>query len=319
MKVLIAPLNWGLGHASRCIPLIVQHLRQGDDVVLAGDGDSLTLLRKHFPNLHYYSLAPLRLRYSKHSSQVGAMLMALPRLIRFIRRDHRELAAILRKENIDLVISDNRFGLYSKQVRCAYITHQLLIRMPHRLHFLEPLAHRVHLSFISKFDECLIPDYADSGNLSGDLSHKYPLPANARFIGPLSRFSDLTPAACQQTYDAVAVLSGLEPQRTMMEKAIRGEYAHKAETLLLIQGCMNKPMMTITRGNVTTMPYISDGELAWHLLHTQTIISRSGYSSLMDYAALGLFEKQKRGEVHLRLIPTPGQPEQEYLAALHNA
>ena len=119
MRVLLAPLNWGLGHASRCIPLVSRFLDEGHEVVLAGDGDSLLLLRKHFPSLPYFTLAPLNLRYSGSSSQVGAMLRALPAILRFSVADHRILKHILRDNRFDLVVSDNRFGLFSRNTRCV--------------------------------------------------------------------------------------------------------------------------------------------------------------------------------------------------------
>ena len=130
MKILVAPLNWGLGHASRCVPLISQWLEEGHEVVLGGDGDSLTLLRKHFPQLRYIPLAPLRLRYSKGKQQVWAILKHMPCLLLWAFKDHLLLRAVLRTEFFDCVVSDNRFGLYNKITECIYITHQLHIFLP---------------------------------------------------------------------------------------------------------------------------------------------------------------------------------------------
>ena len=125
MKVLIAPLNWGLGHASRCIPLIHQYLDQGNEVVLGGDGDTLVLLRQHFPSLRTIELASLDIRYSHTQSQIRAMWKALPKLARFAILDHHYLADLVMRESFDLIISDNRFGLFTRHVRCVYLTHQL--------------------------------------------------------------------------------------------------------------------------------------------------------------------------------------------------
>lgn len=314
MKILIAPLNWGLGHATRCLPLIVRHLRAGDDVVLAGDGESGLLLRKHFPGLRYIPLPELNLRYSKGRSQIGAVAQMIPKILVWSAADHKTLEQLLRRESFDLVISDNRPGLYSRRCRCAYITHQLLIRMPGGLRFLEDMGHKLHLRIIRRFSECWVPDSEGENNLSGDLAHRYPLPQNARFIGPLSRFEYVRPEEGPGEYNTVAVISGLEPQRSLFEKAVLDEYAGKNERLLVVRGKIGGANMTVRKGNVTLMPAISDESLARHLLSARTVISRSGYSSIMDYAALGLPEKQRRGELSLRLVPTPGQPEQEYLA-----
>ena len=152
MKILVAPLNWGLGHASRCVPLVHRLLDDGHEVILGGDGESLTLLRTHFPKLRYVYLAPLNLRYSKRRSQVGAMLLALPKLYLWALKDHTLLKAILREEPIDQVISDNRFGLYINKPsaishqpsECVYMTHQLHIFLPKGWRWLEPLVARLH-------------------------------------------------------------------------------------------------------------------------------------------------------------------------------
>lgn len=319
MKILIAPLNWGLGHAARSIALVVRHLRAGDEVVLAGDGDSLTLLRKHFPNLRYYTLPALNLRYSRSRSQVWALAHMLPKLFFSIRRDHLALEKILDTENFDLVISDNRFGCYTRRTRCAYITHQLMVKMPRGFQWAEPLVHRWHLRQIARYTECWVPDYAEAPGLSGDLSHHYPLPSNARFIGPLSRFEFIAPATPSAEYDVVAVLSGLEPQRTLLEQQLLHEFVGTNKRVLIVRGKVNEPPMSISKKNVTLRPYLPDAELASALLGASLIISRSGYSSLMDYAALGLLPASPSSKSpSLRLIPTPGQPEQEYLAALHS-
>ena len=111
MTILVAPLNWGLGHASRCVPLVHRFLDEGHEVILGGDGESLVLLRRHFPKLRYVYLAPLTLRYSSGKSQVWAMLKALPSLVCWAIKDHTILKAVLNEEHIDRVVSDNRFGL----------------------------------------------------------------------------------------------------------------------------------------------------------------------------------------------------------------
>lgn len=316
-KILIAPLNWGLGHATRCLPLIVRHLRAGDDVVLAGDGDSLTLLRKHFPGLRYYNLAPLELRYSKGRSQVGAVMRFLPRLLRWSFADHRALDKVLDEEMFDEVISDNRFGLYTRRTRCTYITHQLLIRMPRGLRWLEPFGCFLHRRIIGRFSRCLVPDLEGDGNLAGQLSHPARIPARVEYIGALSRFEYCRTEEGEGEYDTVAVLSGLEPQRTMLEQQLLQEYRGKQQTLLLIRGKVGEAGTVLKHGNITIVNSIRDEELARQLSTARTVISRSGYSSLMDYQVLGLMDKARRGEMTLRLIPTPGQPEQEYLAERH--
>ena len=172
MKILVAPLNWGLGHASRCVPLIRRLLNEGHEVILGGDGESLTLLRKHFPKLRYTYLAPLNLRYSKGNRQVWAIAKALPKLVVWAMKDHMMLQALLREEHIDQVISDNRFGLYSKQSECVYMTHQLYIMLPKGWRWAEKIASRLHARIYARYYKVWVPDYEEyEKSLAGELSH----------------------------------------------------------------------------------------------------------------------------------------------------
>ena len=309
MKILVAPLNWGLGHASRCVPLVQRLLDEGHEVVLGGDGDSLILLRKHFPQLRHTYLAPLNLRYSTGNRQVLAMLKALPKLILWSVNDHSMLRAILREEHFDQVISDNRFGFYNKQVECVYITHQLHIMLPRGWKWAEPLVSRLHACVYAHFNKVWVPDYKEyDQSLAGDLSHN---DANVKYIGPLSRFQNIQINRINHNYSIVAVLSGLEPHRSFLERELVSCYAGTDENVLIVQGLMHRPNTCIKRGNITLVPYMSDAELVPALLGAKLIIARSGYSTIMDFYQLDVLNKAE-------LIPTPGQPEQEYLATLHD-
>ena len=322
MKILVAPLNWGLGHASRCVPLIRRLLNEGHEVILGGDGESLTLLRKHFPKQRYTYLAPLNLRYSNGNRQVWAIAKALPKLVVWAMKDHMMLQALLREEHIDQVISDNRFGLYSKQSECVYMTHQLYIMLPKGWRWAEKIASRLHARIYARYNKVWVPDYEEyEKSLAGELSHpqisnlKSQI-SNIEYIGPLSRFQNIpinpnTPNTpnTQNTpnYDVVAVLSGLEPHRTMLEKEIKARYQDSDKQVLVVQGLMNRPNTKMKRANITTVPYLDDETLAQALRNARHIIARSGYSTIMDLEALGVMDKAE-------LIPTPGQPEQEYLS-----
>ncbi len=312
MKVLVAPLNWGLGHAARCVPLVNRFLAQGDEVVLGGDGDSLILLQKHFPTLPVVRLADLSLSYSSGGSQVGAMLRALPKIVRAAWADHRLLEELLDREHLDLVVSDNRFGLFSRKTRCVYVTHQLHIRLPRMYQWLEPLAARLHGWVGRHYAEVWVPDYEDAKrSLSGELGHpKKQGYGSVRYIGPLSRFegkeNPMKPSRIG-SFEVVAVLSGLEPQRSMLEEEIVNRYVGREERVLIVEGKPSKPMLQATKANITIVPYMDDAQLMAVLQQAQRIIARSGYSTIMDLAALHLLDKAE-------LIATPGQSEQEYLA-----
>ena len=311
MKVLVAPLNWGLGHAARCIPLVIDRLRSGDEVILAGDGEALLLLKKHFPNLRTLPLAALSVRYSGGNSQVGAMLRLLPRLVRHAVQDHRLLTRYMQQEHFDLIIADNRFGCFVAGTRTAYITHQLHIILPAPWRFIEPLVQWLHWRVARRFDEVWVPDYEGGNNLSGALSHNIApyWQTKLHYIGPLSRFRDMANVEPSRQYTTVAVLSGPEPQRSSFEQQTIGRLAETAEPALVVRGIIGAPPTTTKRRNITLVPYLGDEHLASVLLGAKKVIARSGYSSIMDFAALGILHK-------VELIPTPGQPEQQYLSTL---
>lgn len=321
MKILIAPLNWGLGHATRCAALIRRYMSDGHEVVIAGDGDSLVWLKREFPSLRTMTLAPLRLHYGRGNRQVLAMLSALPQLIRWAVMDHATLQDILAIEHFDLIISDNRFGFYPSQSyvrnhpasRCVYITHQVHIRLPRPWRWMESLVARMHARIINRYNELWIPDYEEQPSLAGELSHVMStnLVCPVKYIGPLSRFvpsDDLAPADSPYT---LAVLSGLEPQRTLFEQQLLKRFRLSGERLVLVQGLVGKPNTILHKGNVTIHPWMTDVDLQSAMSHASRIIARSGYSTIMDLAVLGLMDRTE-------LYPTPGQPEQEYLTQLHS-
>lgn len=313
MKTLVAPLNWGLGHATRCIPLIQKLLSEGHEIIIATDGHPMELLKAAFPDLTYIELPSYPIRYNKGKSQLTAMLRSIPVILWGIIREHHQLKKIIREHQIERVISDNRFGLWNKHLHSTYITHQLMIKMPKGLGFMTPVIWLGHRFFINRFDVCLIPDFEGEDNLSGDLSHKYPLPRHARFIGPLSRFAELsskTKNTPDSTYDVVVLVSGPEPQRTIFEQQLIKRFKNTTERVLIIQGLpANKTSGQIeeTHENMTILPHLDTSNLAGILLQAKKIICRSGYSTIMDLHALNCLDKAE-------LIPTPGQTEQEYLA-----
>ncbi len=311
MKILICPLNWGLGHATRCVPVIRQLMAEGHEPVIVADGFPLAFLRQEFPTLRFIEYPSYDVYYAAGKSQVGAMVFNFPNIIKGIVQEHIWLRNLLQKEHFDRVISDNRFGMWNKRVHSVYMTHQLMVKMPNSLKFLEPLVHQIHKQFIGRYDECWIPDRPGNGCLSGDLAHKYPLPPNAKFIGPLSRFQGMGDMQLNAEFAIVAAVSGPEPQRTIFEDSLILKYKNRTEKTLIIRGQPQAENYKRQIGNVTLVPYMSDAELASVLIGAKRIVCRSGYSSIMDLDALGCLHKAE-------LIPTPGQTEQEYLSAMHS-
>ena len=310
MKILICPLNWGLGHAVRCVPLIRRLINEGNDIVIASDGYPLALLQQEFPSLSTVEIPSYHIRYSSGKSQTFAMLRNMPRIVGGVVREHRWLKQYLKTSDIDMVISDNRFGLWSKQAKSVYITHQLMIKMPRGLKWLEPIAWRFHRMFISRYSACWIPDTSGDDNLSGDLAHKYPLPKNAKFIGILSRFQGLENIAPNPDFTTICVLSGVEPQRSIFEEDLIERFRDSPAPTLIVRGQPQAEKQTSQIDSVTLISHLSTEEMAAYFRGAAKIISRSGYSTIMDLVMLNCLSKAE-------LIPTPGQTEQEYLSEYH--
>ena len=309
-KVLVCPLNWGLGHATRCVPIIRSLIARDCEVVVVADGYPLAFLQQEFPSLRYIELASYPIRYSKSNSQILAMVISLPRVMAGIVREHLWLKSLIKNETFDHIISDNCFGMWHPAVHSIYITHQLMIKMPRPLKLLERLVWKLHQKIILQYDECWIPDTKHDGGLTQDLAHRYPLPVNARFIGVLSRFDSLMAVAPDTTYQVLVLVSGVEPQRTLFEQAMIRRFTGANENVLILTGQPSHHQTPEIAQHITLLPHLDDQSLAAVILGAEKIICRSGYSTIMDLHTLNCLRKAE-------FIPTPGQTEQEYLAIVH--
>lgn len=302
VRVLVTPLDWGLGHATRCIPIIQALLRKNCDVVLGGDGNSLLLLRNEFPQLKYYELASYNPVYTASSSLAWKILQQLFKFIFTIRKEHRQTERIVNDERIHLVISDNRYGCWSKQVRSIFITHQINVLLPGPLKWIEPVLAFLMNFRIKKFTQCWVPDWQGKNSLTGRMSQSdRPF---VRYIGPLSRFEHSTNLT--STGQILAILSGPEPQRTLLENILLASLPASEKTSLLIRGIPGKEKRKLAQ-HVTVMDFADTHELQEVIGKADIIISRSGYSTIMDLVKIG-------GKKKIIFVPTPGQTEQEYLA-----
>ncbi len=311
LHILICPLDWGLGHAARCIPVIDKLLESGHKVTIAGNGRSLVMLQTEFPLLESIELPGFSPTYSRNGNMVLHLLLRLPLFISSIQREHKQLKAILSKQKIDIIISDNRYGLWDKNTMSILITHQVMIKAPDWLRFAEYFLYRVSRWMIAKFDKCWVPDNKEAPGLSGDLSHFYPNPRNVRFIGPLSRFqeTDFKKQNLNRVGKIVAVISGPEPQRSIFERLITKQLMELDQEAVIIGGKPECGQTPVIRKNLTFMPYMKTNELRSLITTSDLVVCRSGYSSIMDLQALG---------AKALFVPTPGQTEQIYLARLHS-
>jgi uncharacterized protein (TIGR00661 family) len=301
-RVLIAPLDWGLGHATRCIPLVRAFLKLDWQVVIAADGAVEYLLRQEFPQLHFLKLPGYQVTYSQSKLMLPLKLgLQVPKIISAIKKENQWINRVVEQQEIDLVISDNRYGLYTEKVPCIFITHQLNIKAPFR--WIEKKLQRLNWNYISKFTECWIPDCELNG-LAGELSHPKELhPFPIRFIGPLSRFKRMM---APLKYKYLFLISGPEPQRSLLEKKIFKQILQVKDDVLIVRGKPGSEETFSFPAHISVVNHLEGAELEKAMNSAEYLVSRSGYTTLMEIAGL-----QKRSI----LVPTPGQTEQEYLAA----
>ncbi|MCP4443487.1 MAG: glycosyltransferase [Aureispira sp.] len=297
--ILVAPLNWGLGHASRCIPIIQQLLNQDVFPIIASDGDSLKLLQEEFPQLISVELPSYHIRYPSQN-MVWNMAQQLPTILKAIQLERKALKDIIKKHKIDAILSDNRYGIYSKDCPSILITHQLNILIPNK--FADWWAKWMNKRILKRFDACWVPDFETEPNLSSILSHGHNF-KNIQYIGPLSR---MTPLVLDKKYDMVAVLSGPEPQRSFFEQKIVEQAALLNKKTLIVRGSSASNLPEYTKSDIEFIPYLTSQELNKKIMQSEILIARSGYSTIMDVV------KMRCPKVIF--VPTPGQTEQEYLA-----
>lgn len=302
-RVLVAPLDWGLGHATRCIPIINKLLQQNCEVIIASEGAVKFLLQQEFPMLSFLNLKGYRVQYSRKKIWMPAkLLLQVPKIILGIYTEHAWLKKMVKLYSIDAVISDNRFGMYHSFVPCIYITHQLKIKTGNR--FTEPLVQKTHYWFINKYKECWVPDIMSGISLAGELSHPVVLPeVPVKYIGPLSRFEK---NEAEIKYDLAIILSGPEPQRTVFEKKVLKDLKLFSGKTLLVRGLpANTALPEADLQVLEIYNHLPASALNQVILQSKMIVSRCGYSTVMDLIKL------KKNAI---LVPTPGQTEQEYLS-----
>lgn len=297
--ILVAPLNWGLGHATRCIP-IIKALQDNNFIpIIASDGIALDLLKKEFPYLKFLELPSYQIEYAKNGKYFKwKLLKNCPKMIEAILEEKRLVKKWVKKHDIDGIISDNRLGVFSKKVPSVFITHQLNV-MTGNTTWITSLLHQ---NIIKKYTECWIPDTIGTPNLAGELSHLKNPDLKIKYIGPLSR---LHPKKVETKYDLMIILSGPEPQRGLLEEKLKKEIPLYNGNVLFIKGIIEKEQKKEQIDNVTFYNFMHSRQLEQALNESNTIVCRSGYTSIMDLSKLN-----KKAF----FIPTPGQYEQEYLA-----
>ena len=278
-------------------------------MVIAAEKAAKSLLQLEFQQLTFIPLKGYRISYSKKGNRLPLkMISQIPRLLLAVYQEHQWIKKVVKRYSIDAIISDNRFGLYHAGIPSVYITHQLLIKTGH--HSLEKIAQKIHFWFIRKYTNCWVPDFEGKDNIAGELSHPSRYPSNVRYLGALSRFEKKEQP--RKKYDLLVLLSGPEPQRSVFEAILLPQLQAYHQSILLVRGL---PGTDEKEGNVwlpgsgnpqlIVTNHLSAGELNDAIQQAELVVTRSGYTTVMDLVKL------KKKAV---LVPTPGQTEQEYLA-----
>jgi predicted glycosyltransferase len=297
-RILVAPLDWGLGHATRCIPIIQRLVAEGHQVFIATSGLALPLLKQEFPSLTFFELPSYRARYSRSIPLLVKVLLQTPHFLNVISKEHCMVEALVTEHHINCIISDNRFGCFSRRAKSIFITHQLTILMPTYLKWMQGLINFFNHRMIKKFDACWVPDFP-TNRLTGLLSKADTL--SIKFIGMLSRFrKSKTPI--QKKYDLLVLLSGPEPQRSIFEDIIVQQLQQYSGKFLIVRGLPNEK---IKSEEINRVNHLATLELQQAIEASEIVLARSGYTTIMD---LYFLEKQAI------FVPTPWQTEQEYLA-----
>ncbi|MCO6461225.1 MAG: hypothetical protein J5I59_07470 [Saprospiraceae bacterium] len=296
-NILVCPLNWGLGHASRCVTVINALLQRGHSVYLASDGNALELLKNEFPDLPFLNLPGYKITYSRRNL-LWAVMFRLPSMIKAIVKEKKIVADYVRLHHIDYIISDNRFGCLSRLSENIFITHQLYIPLKNKI--FNFFANVINRWMIRRFDRVWVPDEAPPNHICGKMSAPTAFP-HTSYLGILSR---LKAVEMRHRQTIIAILSGPEPQRSQLEEILLNQAAISPHTMLLVRGLPEASLTPPTPPHIQCVNFMNTDQLNKAIGESKVIIARSGYTTIMDLLAIG-----RKGI----LIPTPGQPEQEYL------
>ena len=308
-SVLISPLNWGLGHATRDIPVIHELLHRGHDVTIAASGNSLSALRLEFPGCRFINFPDYPAPYSSGSHFLAKFALYFPILLNALSTERRTIARIIAQDHYDLIVSDNRLGVYSDSVPSLFITHQIHFHFPLVLWPVELFGLFLNQLLQNKFDRVIIPDNPPGPSaLAGKLSRPLRISSSRKFYysGILATARKLNLA---EDLDYLIIISGPEPQRTVFEQKVLTQLDSLKGTKVVLLGSPAQKDTKKATPNTTIFGYVDTNEKITILNRARFVICRSGYTTMMELA-----EIQKR---HGLFIPTPGQTEQEYLSAYY--
>jgi uncharacterized protein (TIGR00661 family) len=304
-KILVCPLDWGLGHATRCIPIIRELIKQGSDVYIGADKRPLDLLKKEFPDLKFINIPGINVNFPQGSFMFLRMIFFIRKFMGSINKEHKLLEQIIIEHKFDVVISDNRYGLWNNKALSVFITHQIVVKVPAWLGIINSFIYKTGKKYIHKFDKVWIPDIQGENNLSGDLSHLNIISNKTSFIGILSRFHKPLYRKEKSEFELCVILSGINFQSIKFYQTIVQQIKQLNIKTVIFTGMPLLSEKLDIIENLYVYNHLTSEKMQEVLESSKVILSRSGYSTIMDLATIGK---------NAIFIPTPGQTEQEYLA-----
>jgi uncharacterized protein (TIGR00661 family) len=309
MKIIYAACSWGLGHATRSLPVIRRLIKEGNDLTIISSGRSLDVLKKEVSDdASYVDIVDYPMLLSENARQFMAKAVVYwPLFLKRIESGLLQLNKVLKKKNYDLIVSDGRYDMYNKDIPSFFISHQMRIMNPLRIKMFETGSELFNMFFFKRFAGILVPDYRDD-DFSGDLSHNLnKIDENKlHYVGVMS---DFRKKKVQKNIDFFVSISGPEPQRSILENIIVSQLDNISGRIVMTLGKAEHDSKQKNK-DITTYSFLNKEKREELLNRSKLVISRSGYSTIMDLAVFG---------TKALLIPTPGQIEQEYLGLYHNS
>lgn len=303
-RVFFAILNMGLGHTTRSMPLMKKFIELGWDVIMASSGRSLQYLKKELPENSFVELTDYNLHYTKKGLSMLEFTKKLPHLLKTTIQEHLFVEKFVKVHNIDYVFSDQRYGCFSSKIPSYFISHQLRFIAPKSVQHLEFMGAFFNKSFYRRYTGVIVPDvlYHDEGLISGKLSGIEDL-SKIHFPGILSSIS--CDNNMEKDIDLFVSVSGPEPQRSILERIIRAQIRTVPGKKVIALGIPESDYIENPQPDVTIYHHLGRSYTSEIMNRSRIIVSRSGYTTIMELAELG-----KKA----LFIPTPGQTEQIYLA-----
>ena len=308
MKIIYSVCSWGLGHATRSLPVMQRLIDENNEITIISDGRPLELLKKELGNkIEYVNIPDYPMLLSENARQFMAKsIVYWPLFIRKMQSGLSKLTKMLETKKCDIIISDGRYDTYSKKIPSFFISHQMRIMNPLHIRMFETGSEIFNLFFFRRFRGVIVPDYKED-SLSGNLSHNLKK-IDEKKIHYVGILSDFQKKKTKKDIDYLISISGPEPQRTLLEKKLLSQVDKLDGSIVITLGKTEKKD-SLNKKNITIYSFLTKEKREELLNRAKLVVSRSGYSTIMDLAVT---------RTKALMTPTPGQIEQEYLSQYHN-